>query len=131
MQPAVPAIAITKLSKRFGQVSALDGIDLVVPPGVTYGFLGPNGAGKTTALRILTGFLRPTAGEARLWGHDCWRDGVRARANLGYLVPADALYPDMSGAAQLDYLAALTGKPPRLRSLLLDALDLGEDALGR
>src|SRR3954471_23953252 len=131
MLPAVPAIATTNLSKRFGQVSALDGVDLVVPRGVTYGFLGPNGAGKTTAIRILTGFLRPTAGMARLWGHDCWKDGVKARADLGYLVPADALYPDMSGAALLDYMAALTGQPPRLRAKLLEALELGQNALGR
>ncbi len=131
MQPAVPAIAISNLSKKFGRVAALDGIDLVVPRGVTYGFLGPNGAGKTTAIRILTGFLRPSAGVARLWNHDCWKDGVKARADLGYLVPADALYPDMSGAALLDYMAALTGKPPRLRTMLLEALELGQDALGR
>jgi len=131
MLPAVPAIATTNLSKRFGQVSALDGVDLVVPRGVTYGFLGPNGAGKTTAIRILTGFLRPTAGMARLWGHDCWKDGVKARADLGYLVPADALYPDMSGAALLDYMAALTGQSPRLRAKLLEALELGQNALGR
>src|SRR3954451_17453429 len=126
MLPAVPAIATTNLSKRFGQVSALDGVDLVVPPGVTYGFLGPNGAGKTTAIRILTGFLRPTSGEARLWGHDSWRDGGMARADLGHLVPPDALYPDMSGPALLDYMAALTGKPPLLRATLLDALELSQ-----
>jgi ABC-2 type transport system ATP-binding protein len=131
MLPAVPAIATSNLTKRFGHLAALDGIDLVVPAGVTYGFLGPNGAGKTTAIRILTGFLRPTSGEARLWGHDSWRDGVRARADLGYLVPADALYPDMSGIAQLDYLAALTRKPPVLRATLLDALELSQDALKR
>ncbi len=122
---------MSKLTKRYGPVTALDGIDLVVPPGVTFGFLGPNGAGKTTAIRLLMGFIRPTAGKARLWGHDCWRDGVRARADLGFLVPADALYPDMSGEALLDYMTALSGKPPVLRRLLLDALELGNDALGR
>jgi ABC-2 type transport system ATP-binding protein len=56
---------------------------------------------------------------------------VRARADLGFLVPADALYPDMSGAALLDYMAGLSGKPPVLRRLLLDALELGQDALNR
>src|SRR3954466_13388462 len=131
MLPAVPAIATTNLSKRFGQVSALDGVDLVVPRGVTFGFLGPNGAGKTTAIRILTGFLRPTIGVARLWGHDCWKDGVKARANLGFLVPADALYPDMTGASLLNYMASLTGKPPQLRATLLNALELGQDAPSR
>ena len=126
-----PAIAATNLTKRYGPVTALDGIDLVVPPGVTYGFLGPNGAGKTTAIRLLMGFIRPTAGAARIWGHDCWRDGVKARADLGFLVPADALYADMSGAALLDYMTRLSGKPPILRRRLLDALELGEVALQR
>jgi ABC-2 type transport system ATP-binding protein len=131
MTPAVPAIRISNLSKRFGAVTALAGIDLVVPSGVIYGFLGPNGAGKTTAIRVLTGLIRPTTGEARVWGHDCWRDGVKARADLGYLVPAEALYPDMTGIALLDYVAALGGKPALLRPLLLDALELGQATLRR
>ena len=131
MQPDVPAISTANLTKRYGPVSALDGIELVVPGGVTYGFLGPNGAGKTTTIRLLMGFIRPSSGAARIWGHDCWRDGVRARADLGFLVPADALYPDMTGDALLDYMATLSGKPPVLRQLLLDALELGQDALSR
>jgi ABC-2 type transport system ATP-binding protein len=131
MPADVPAISTTNLTKRYGVVTALDEVDLVVPSGVTYGFLGPNGAGKTTAIRLLMGFVRPSAGTARIWGHDCWRDGVRARTDLGYLVPADSLYPDMSGYALLDYMAALSGKPPLLRRRLLDALELGQDALSR
>ena len=131
MQADVPAISTKNLTKRYGPVTALDGIDLVVPAGVTYGFLGPNGAGKTTTIRLLMGFIRPTSGAARIWGHDCWRDGVRARADLGFLVPADALYPDMTGDALLDYMATLSGKAAVLRPLLLDALELGQDALSR
>jgi ABC-2 type transport system ATP-binding protein len=125
------AISTTNLTKRYGAVTALAGIDLVVPGGVTYGFLGPNGAGKTTTIRLLMGFIQATSGEARIRGHDCWHDGVRARADVGFLVPADALYPDMTGHALLDYMAALSGKPPALRPLLLDALELGQDALNR
>ena len=128
-QPAV--IATANLTKRYGAVTALDGIDLTVPSGVTYGFLGPNGAGKTTTIRLLLGFIRPTAGAARINGHDCWHDGVRARADVGYLVPADALYRDISGRALLDYTAALSARPPTLRQLLLDALELSADALAR
>src|SRR5688500_5658867 len=131
MPSDVAAISTTNLTKRYGAVTALDGIDLIVPNGVTYGFLGPNGAGKTTTIRLLMGFVRPTAGAARIWGHDCWHDGVRARTDLGFLVPADALYPDMTGHALLDFMAALSGKPPSLRPLLLDALELGQDALNR
>ncbi len=131
MPSDVPAVSTTNLTKRYGTVTALAGIDLVVPSGVTYGFLGPNGAGKTTTIRLLMGFIRATSGAARIWGHDCWRDGVRARADVGFLVPSDALYPDMTGNALLDYMAALSGKPPSLRPLLLDALELGQDALDR
>src|SRR5215208_8111193 len=127
----VAAISTTNLSKRYGAVTALAGIDLVVPNGVTYGFLGPNGAGKTTTIRLLLGFVQATSGVARIWGHDCWHDGVRARSDLGFLVPADALYPDMTGRALLDYIAALSRKPPVLRARLLDALELGQDALNR
>ena len=131
MSPDVAAISTTNLTKRYGAVTALAGIDLVVPSGVTYGFLGPNGAGKTTTIRLLMGFIQATSGVARIWGHDCWHDGVRARSDLGFLVPADALYPDMTGRALLDYMAALSGKRPALRPLLLDALELGQDALNR
>src|SRR5215216_586600 len=131
MPSDVAAISTTNLTKRYGAVTALAGIDLVVPRGVTYGFLGPNGAGKTTTIRLLMGFIQATSGVVRIWGHDCWHDGVRARTDLGFLVPADALYPDMTGHALLDFMAALSGKPPSLRSVLLDALELGQDALNR
>jgi ABC-2 type transport system ATP-binding protein len=126
-----PAFSTEQLTKRYGATTALDGIDLTVPNGVTYGFLGPNGAGKTTAIRLLMGFIRPTAGVARIRGHDCWHDGTRARTDLGYLVQAEGLYRDMTGEALLDYLGHLSGKPPVIRRLLLDALELGRDALGR
>jgi ABC-2 type transport system ATP-binding protein len=126
-----PAIATANLTKRYGSLTALDSVDLIVPAGLVYGFLGPNGAGKTTAIRLLLGFIRPTLGKARIWGHDSWLDGVRARANLGFLVSAEALYPDMSGLAQLDYTTALSGKPPVLRQRLLEALELSSGDLRR
>jgi ABC-2 type transport system ATP-binding protein len=131
MPAASAAISTTNLSKRYGPVTALAGIDLRVPTGLIYGFLGPNGAGKTTTIRLLMGFIRPSAGVARIGDHDCWHDGVRARADVGFLVPGDALHPDMTGSSLLDYMASLSGKPPLLRRLLLDALELGKDALGR
>ncbi len=131
MQPNAPVISTTNLVKRYGSVTALDGIDLNVPQGLIYGFLGPNGAGKTTTIRLLMGFIRPTSGSAHIHGHDCWRDGVRARADLGYLVPADALYPNMTGNALLEYMATLSARPPRLRQTLLEALELGQDVLKR
>src|SRR5215213_2063537 len=131
VMPSDVAISTTNLTKRYGAVTALAGVDLVVPSGVTYGFLGPNGAGKTTTIRLLMGFIKATSGVARIWGHDCWHDGVQARTEVGFLVPSDALYPDMTGHALLDYMVALSGKPAVLRPLLLDALELGQDALNR
>jgi ABC-2 type transport system ATP-binding protein len=126
------AVIVTEgLGKRYGRVEALSGVNLRVPPGVIYGFLGPNGAGKTTTIRLLLGFVRPSAGSARIFGHDTWTAGVAARRELGFLVPPEALYPDMTGEAQLDYAADLSGRPPALRPRLLDALELERSALGR
>jgi ABC-2 type transport system ATP-binding protein len=128
---AAAAISTHGLTKRYGAVSALQDLDLTVPQGAIYGFLGPNGAGKTTTIRLLMGFVKPTAGSAFIFGHETWRDGVAARRDIGYLVPPDALYPEMSGLAQLDFAARLSNRPPVLRDLLLDALDLELPALSR
>ncbi|MGH2603920.1 MAG: ABC transporter ATP-binding protein, partial [Dehalococcoidia bacterium] len=124
-------IATSGLSKRYGRIDALSRLDLAVPGGVIYGFLGPNGAGKTTAIRLLMGFVRPSAGRAEIFGHDTWREGVAARRDLGFLVTAEALYPDLSGRDQLDYAVGISGRPPVLRRRLLEALELSDDALGR
>jgi ABC-2 type transport system ATP-binding protein len=104
---------------------------MTVPRGSIFGFLGPNGAGKTTMIRILMGFMKPTAGRATVLGHDAWDDGVRARERVGYLVTADGLYPDLSGIDQLDYAATISGRPPVWRRRLLDALELDDAALRR
>ena len=125
------AIVTTDLTKRYGRVEALSRVNLRVGHGTIYGFLGPNGAGKTTTIRLLMGFVKPTAGSARVLDHDAWRDGVAARRDLGYLVPPEALYPDMTGRVQLDYAADRSGRPPILRSRLLEALELDRAALGR
>jgi ABC-2 type transport system ATP-binding protein len=78
-------IRAAALSKHYGSLVALDQVDLEVHPGEILGFLGPNGAGKSTALRILSGFLPPTAGAASIAGHDLVQASLRARAHLGYL----------------------------------------------
>jgi ABC-2 type transport system ATP-binding protein len=96
-----------------------------------HGFLGPNGAGKTTTLHILLGFIRPTSGSATINGKDCWRDGVAARSDVGYLVPSESLYPNMTGGAILDYLAHLGSRPPAHRRQILDALGLSSSDLER
>lgn len=125
------AIRTAGLTKRYGAVTALEQLTLTVPRGIIYGFLGPNGAGKTTTIRLLMGFIKPTSGSAFIFGHDTWREGVAARREVGYLVPPDALYPEMSGEAQLDFAARLSGREPVLRRWLLEALDLRDEALKR
>lgn len=119
------------MSKRYGSIAALNDLSLSVERGTIHGFLGPNGAGKTTAIRILMGFLKASSGNASLFGLDAWREGVTARSRVGYLVTADALYPDMSGHDQLAFAAKISGREPILRRRVLDALELGPEALGR
>ena len=97
------------LTKRFGRVLALDGLSLEVRAGEVLGFLGPNGAGKTTTLRLLMGYLRPTAGSARVFGLDSWRDSVAIHARTGYLPGDVRLWPRMSAGQIAGHLARLRG----------------------
>jgi beta-exotoxin I transport system ATP-binding protein len=102
-------IQTESLRKRFGRVPALDGLSLDVRAGEVLGFLGPNGAGKTTTMRLLMGYLRPTAGSARVHGLDCWRDSVAVHARTGYLPGEVRLWPKMSIRAMAAHLARLRG----------------------
>lgn len=122
-------ISTTGLTKRYGNHPALVDASIDVPAGSIFGFLGPNGAGKTTFIRLLMGFIRPTSGCSSLFGHDSWEDGVRARRDIGYLVPSSGLYPDLSGNDQLEYAAHLSGHSPVVRQQVLDALELSASAL--
>ena len=99
------------LTKDYGRFRALDGLQLSIAPGEVFGLLGPNGSGKTTALRLLLGFLRPTAGVARIAGHDCWRDGVAARRHVAYLPGELRLYENMTGRQLVHFLSRLRGQP--------------------
>ncbi len=107
------------LTKDYGRFRALDDLSVEVAPGEVFGLLGPNGSGKTTALRLALGFLRPTAGTARVGGHDCWRDSVAARRQLAYLPGELRLYENMTGRQLIDFLGRLRGRPTRAG---LDAL---------
>jgi ABC-2 type transport system ATP-binding protein len=102
-----------QLTKRYGDDLALDALDLAVAPGEVVGLLGPNGSGKTTALRLLLGFLRPTAGRATIAGHDCWADSVAARRQVTYLPGELRLYENMTGRQLVRFLLRLRGLPPR------------------
>ena len=74
-------VEVSNLTKRFGRVTALDGIDLEMNRGEIYGFIGPNGAGKTTTIRILLGILKANGGEAKIFGLDAWKDAVEIHRN--------------------------------------------------
>ena len=102
-------IEVENLTKRFSTQTAVSDVSFSVREGEIVGFLGPNGAGKTTAMRVLTGFLPPTAGTARIAGHDVVTDSERARASLGYLPESAALYPEMRVREYLSYRARLEG----------------------
>jgi ABC-2 type transport system ATP-binding protein len=110
---------------------ALEGLTIDVRPGEVFGFLGPNGAGKSTTIRILLGFLHPSAGSAQVLGHDVATEGLRIRARTGYLPGGIALYDSMTGVDLLDYLGDLYGRPTPLRTQLVDRLELSAADLRR
>jgi ABC-2 type transport system ATP-binding protein len=91
-----PAIKIEGLGKRFGDVVALDALDVEVPRGSIFGFLGPNGSGKTTAMRILMGLARPTSGSARVLGFDAVTQSLEVRQRVGYLAQLPRFYDDLT-----------------------------------
>jgi ABC-2 type transport system ATP-binding protein len=106
---ATPAISVSGLSKSFGRVKALDGLDLSVGTGEVHGFLGPNGSGKSTTIRVLLGLLRADAGEVRLLGGHPWKDAVALHRRLAY-VPGDVnLWPNLTGGEAIDLFGALRG----------------------
>jgi ABC-2 type transport system ATP-binding protein len=95
------------LTKDYGLVRALDDLNLEIGQGEIFGLLGPNGSGKSTTLRLLMGFLRPTAGRATIRGHDCWRDSVAARRLVAYLPGELRLYENLTGRQLLRFLEGL------------------------
>jgi ABC-2 type transport system ATP-binding protein len=120
------------LTKQYGRqpAPALADLDLTVEPGEIFGFLGPNGAGKSTTIRLLLGFLHPSAGVAHVLGHDIDRGSVEIRRRTGYLPGGIAFWDGLTGERLLDELAAMSGRAPTRRAELLDRLELA-DALHR
>lgn len=104
-----PLIGIEGLTKRFGSFTAVDDVSFQVRRGEVLGFLGPNGAGKSTTMRMLAGFMIPTAGSARIQGHDVQTDGVAARRVLGFLPEGAPTYPEMSVEGFLRFCARVRG----------------------
>ena len=125
------------LEKRFGRVTALDGLDLQVTAGEVHGFLGPNGAGKSTTIRVLLGLARSTGGSAALFGRDPWTDAVALHRRVAY-VPGDvSVWPNLSGGETIDLLSRLRGGTADARAYaerkarLVDALQFDPGKKGR
>ena len=110
VNPSEPAISVTGLEKSFGDVRALDGVDLAAPPGSVLGLLGPNGAGKTTAVRVLTTLLKPDAGTVRVTGLDVVRDAVKLRSRIGLAGQYAAVDENLTGLENLVMVGRLYGE---------------------
>ncbi|WP_433373935.1 ATP-binding cassette domain-containing protein [Actinoplanes sp. CA-142083] len=126
------AIDAEGLIKRFGKVTALDGLDLRVRTGEVHGFLGPNGAGKTTTIRILLGLMRHDGGKVSLLGGDPWASATDLHKRLAY-VPGDVtLWPNLTGGEVIDLLGRLRGGlDPSRRAELLERFELDPRKKGR
>lgn len=102
-------LKVNNVTKKFGNFTALDGINLEVNQGEVYGFIGPNGAGKTTTIRILLGILKATSGTATIFGQDAWTDAVEIHKRIAY-VPGDvSLWPNLTGGEVIDLFVKLRG----------------------
>jgi len=129
------AVRATGLVKAFGELRAVDGVDLLIPQGSFYGIAGPNGAGKSTTLRMLTGLLRPDAGTAEVGGVSVWPNPLKAKALLGFVPDNPVLFERLTAPEMLQYAGMLRGMKPEViaeRSAeLLHVLDLedGRDRL--
>jgi ABC-2 type transport system ATP-binding protein len=113
-------IEVEGLTKRYGRHTAVDGISFKVQKGEILGFLGPNGAGKTTTMRILTCYLPPTDGTARVGGYDVFENPMEVKKRVGYLPETPPLYPDMDVLSYLDFVAKVKGVAPKERKGKID-----------
>jgi ABC-2 type transport system ATP-binding protein len=102
-------LEIRHLVKFFGLLAAVDDVSFAVPPGEVLGFLGPNGAGKSTTMKMITGFLPPSAGTAIVCGHDVLKEPLAAKRRIGYLPEGAPAYPDMTAAEFLGFVARIRG----------------------
>lgn len=102
-------ITVSHLSKHYGDLVAVDDLSFELVPGEILGFLGPNGAGKSTAMKMLTGYLRPTRGEVKILGSDVWSDTLRAQSHVGYLPEGAPSYEEMTPLGFLTFIARARG----------------------
>lgn len=118
-------LEMNNVTKKFGNFTALDGVNLSLNQGEILGFIGPNGAGKTTSLRILLGILKATSGSATIFNKDSWKDAVEIHKRIAY-VPGDVnLWPNLTGGEVIDLFSRLRdGKDKNYQKELLDRFDL-------
>jgi len=100
-------IEIENLTMNYGDLRALDGLNLTIRPGELFAFLGPNGAGKTTAIKLLTGLMKPDAGRVRLCGHDIQQEPLLAKTLLGYVPDVAVFYEKLTPVEFMDFIAEL------------------------
>ena len=113
-------IETRQLSKRYGDLTAVDGISFKLEPGRVLGFLGPNGAGKSTTMKMIAGFLAPTSGSATVCGHDVVDDALAAKRVIGYLPEGAPSYGEMTPRQFLGFVADVRGLAGALRTQRLD-----------
>jgi ABC-2 type transport system ATP-binding protein len=130
-----PAIVAHGLTRRFGELVAVDHLELSIPRARIYGFLGPNGSGKSTTIRLLCGLLLPTEGRVTVLGHAVPGEAETVRRRIGYMTQRFSLYEDLSALENLDFVAEIHGLPSReKRARIAAAMDeyrLGELARQR
>lgn len=118
-------IKLEQVTKKFGEFTALDGINLEVKPSEIYGFIGPNGAGKTTTIRILLGMLQATSGKAMIFGKDAWSDAVEVHKRVAYVPGEVNLWPNLTGGEVIDLFLSLRKANDRnRREELIERFDL-------
>ena len=113
-------IEVKGLVKSFGHLTAVDGVTFNVPKGEVLGFLGPNGAGKSTTMKMITGFVRPTAGTVRVVGYDVDTDPISAKTQIGYLPEGAPAYSDMTPISFLNFVSDIRGLDSKTRRERLD-----------
>ncbi len=128
--PQAPAIRASGLTRRFGDLVAVDHVDLTVPRARVYGFLGPNGSGKTTTIRMLCGLLAPTAGEIEVLGLHIPREAEALRRRIGYMTQRFSLFGDLTVRENLEFLGTVQGLSrqamPRRVDALLERFEFGD-----
>lgn len=129
MRPTAAPVRLDGVTKRYGAIEAVAGLNFELAPGTITGFLGPNGAGKTTTLRMVGGLLRPTSGDVTLFGVDARNPD--SRRGLGYMPADPAFLPHLSGRANLDLLTKLRGGGSAKRRHVADELGLSTADLDR